>query len=202
MSTTHKIFLIGGAPTIGKTYLAERLSLAVGLPWLSTDIVRSLMQKVARKDDYPALFYPPTAVARDYLEKNSSEQIVVDQNKESVAVWQGVTAILENPYPWEGFIIEGVAVLPEFVVANEKQADWQTVFLYDDREERIRQTIFTRGLWDDADKYADELKEKEVAWVMLFNDFIKREAKKYGFPLIEYRDDNSHWDKVLSLFNI
>lgn len=39
-------------------------------------------------------------------------------------------------------------------------------------------------LWDDAEKYPDDVKEKEVEWVIEFNNFIKRESKKYRLPVI------------------
>jgi len=170
------------------------------LPWISTDTIRSLMQKVVRKEDYPALFYPPISEAENYLKNNTPQQIIDDQNKESVDVWQGVETILKNPYPWESFILEGVAILPEFV--NRIISGFNNlmpIFLYEDREERIRGVVLKRGLWDDADKYSDELKEKEVSWVILFNKFIKEEAIKYKFPLVEYKDDGSHFEEVKSL---
>ena len=190
---TEKVFLIGGAPVVGKTSLARKLSEDVGLPWISTDTIRSLMQRVVRKEDYPALFYPSMSQAKDYLADHGPKEIIDDQNSESLAVWQGVQGILGSDYPWKSYIIEGVAVLPKLV--NEAMGHVDNIcpmFLYEDRKERIRKVIFERGLWDDADKCSNELKEKEVSWVVMFNKFIKEEAAAYGFPLIEYKDNGSH----------
>ncbi len=193
----NKIILIGGAPTIGKTYLANKLSRDIKLPWISTDIIRGLMQKVVRKEDYPALFYPPMSIAKEYLEKHTPKEIMNDQNKESIVVWRGVQGILDDGYPWESYIVEGVAILPGFVYkAMDKSKCILPIFLYEDREDRIREVIFKRGLWDDADKYSDKLKEKEVSWVALFNKFIKRETSKYGLPIVRYRDDGSHFKEI------
>lgn len=193
----EKIILIGGAPVVGKTCLATKLSKETDLPWISTDAIRTLMQKVVRKEDYPALFYPPMSEAENYLKNNTSQQIIDDQNKESVDVWHGVETILKNPYPWESFILEGVAILPKFISeAMDSFNNIYPVFLYEDREERIRKLIFERGLWDDAEKYSDRLKEKGVSWVVLFNKFIKEEAIKYHFPLVKCKDDGSHFEEV------
>jgi 2-phosphoglycerate kinase len=125
---------------------------------------------------------------------------LVDQNNESAAVWKGVLALLKTDYSWNSFIVEGVAVLPEFVAAAMKDVEGlRPIFLYEDRPDRIREVVFKRGLWDDADKYDDDLKAKEIEWVVLFNDFIKGEAAKYGFSLVQYKDDGSHFDEIKKL---
>ncbi len=41
----ERIILIGGAPTVGKTFIAKELSKKLFLPWISTDTIRSLMQE-------------------------------------------------------------------------------------------------------------------------------------------------------------
>jgi 2-phosphoglycerate kinase len=195
-----KIILIGGAPVVGKTSLAKKLSEEAGLPWISTDTIRSIMQKTVRKEDYPDLFYPPASKAKEYLESHGPKEIMDGQNKESLAVWQGAQGILSEN---NSYIIEGVAVLPKLVKEAIKKIDLICpVFLYEDREERIRQVVFKRELWSAADKDSDELKEKEIAWIILFNKFIKKEAVKYGFSLVEYKDDGSHFKKIRSLLKI
>lgn len=199
----NKIFLIGGAPTAGKTNATQKLAEALSLPWISTDVIRSIMIKTVKKEDYPDLFYTTTANAENYLAGHSVEEIVADQNKESFSVWRGVETFIDARYSgdWDSCIIEGIAVLPSLVHEARSRVDWiYPVFLYEDREERIREVIFTRGLWDDADKYSDEVKEKEVLWVIAFNKFIKEEATKYGFPLVQYQDDGSHLEEIKKLF--
>ena len=69
----------------------------------------------------------------------------------------------------------------------------------DDNVERVRKTIFTRGLWDDADKYNDDVKEKEVEWVVEFNNYIIKESKKYSFPVVKIGDRRKYIDKIKEL---
>lgn len=52
----RKIILIGGAPTVGRSTMAKFLSERLGIPWISTDQTRAIMQAVVSKDAYPALF--------------------------------------------------------------------------------------------------------------------------------------------------
>jgi len=36
-----KIILIGGAPTAGKSYVAEKIAKELGIPWISTDTIEN-----------------------------------------------------------------------------------------------------------------------------------------------------------------
>lgn len=195
----HTILLIGGAPTTGKSYTAQKIAKYLRLPWISTDSIREQMRKIVRPKDYPALFEhadATAAIAVEYLSKNSAEHIVQQQNKESTDVWEGVKALIDSD-PWESFIIEGVAILPHLVSqlqASNKKI--KVVFLIDENIERIRKTIFTRGLWDVADKYPDSVKEREVEWVLAFNDYIIREAKKYGYKIVRIGDRKKYLQRI------
>ncbi len=179
--------LIGGAPGTGKSYLARRIGEEVKLPWISTDSVREMMRELVRKEDYPELFHFSNDVgAEKYLSTHTPEQIVDSQNRESIGVWKGIEAIISTDYVWKDFIIEGIAVLPELVSSlSEEKVAAMTVFLVDDNKERIRNMVYKRGVWDDAGKYPDEVKEVEVEWVGLFNSWLRKEAEKYGFDIQE-----------------
>jgi 2-phosphoglycerate kinase len=199
----EKVVLIGGSPTAGKSYTARKIAEKLKLPWISTDTIREQMREIVRKEDYPRLFFHSGAdsnMALKYLSKNTAKEIVKNQNQESVDVWKATKAIIETDYVWGSFIIEGVAILPklikEFVSKNKKVV---ALFLIDEDIERIRKTIFTRGLWDDAKKYPDKVKEKEVEWVIAFNNYIKKEAKKHGYPVINVGDRNDYLKEIIDL---
>lgn len=199
----NKIILIGGSPTAGKSYTARKIAESLKLPWISTDTIRGQMRKIVKKEDFPKLFFYSEAtpeMAVEYLSKNSAEKIVKHVNDESMDVWKSVKSLIETDYAWGSFIIEGVAILPHLVEKlSIKNKDIKVIFLVDDDEERVRKTIFTRGLWDDADKYSDSVKEKEVEWVMAFNKYITKEAKKYNFPIINIGDRKKYINQVKEL---
>ncbi len=201
----NKILLIGGSPTAGKSYTARKIAESLKLPWISTDTIREQMRKIVREKDFPNLFVLSEAtpeMAVKFLSKNSAKEIVKHQNDESIDVWKGVKALIETDYVWGSFIVEGVSVLPnlakELSVKNKKI---KVVFLIDDNVERIRKTIFTRGLWDDAEKYPDSVKEKEVEWVIEFNNYIIRESKKYDFSVVKIGDRKQYINKIKKRFN-
>ncbi len=199
----NKIILIGGPPTVGKSYTARKIAGLFGIPWISTDTVREQMRKIVKEEDFPNLFLHSDAtseMAVNFLSSKSAKEIVMHQNTESIDVWEGVSALIKTDYVWGDFIVEGVAVLPNLVkelsVENKKMIP---IFLIDDNVERIRKTIFTRGLWDDAEKYPDSVKEKEVEWVLEFNNYIIRESKKYDFPVVEITDQKRYISKIEKL---
>ena len=74
-----KIFLIGGSPTAGKSYIAKKIAKKLGIPWISTDTIREQMRQLVRKEDYPELFLHVKATPEmgvNFLTKNSAKKIV------------------------------------------------------------------------------------------------------------------------------
>ena len=180
----NKIILIGGAPTVGKSFITRKASEKLKLPWISTDGIREMMRKVVRREDLPDLFsfYDKEIKAESYLSTHTPQQIVDSQNAESRDVWRGVKAIIDTDYVWKDYIIEGVAIIPELVKRIDiSKHNIKPIFLIDENEERVKEVVYKRGLWDKADTYSDNVKEIEVQWVSLFNEYIKSEAKKYGY---------------------
>ncbi len=199
---SKRVILIGGAPTVGKSYLARKLAESLNLPWISTDTIREQMRKLVRKEDYPALFdfSEPAITAEKFLTENTSEEVVQSQNEESLEVWKGVEALVETDYVWRSFIVEGVAILPAPVAKlTKKNKNVKGIFMVDEDRKRIREIIYTRGLWDEADKYPDSVKEKELEWVLEFNEYIKEECRKFNLPVIYVGDRNSYVEEVKSL---
>jgi len=198
-----KIILIGGSPTAGKSFTARKLAELLKIPWISTDTIRGQMREIVRKRDFPNLFLFSEATPKmtvDFLLNKSATEIVKHQNNESADVWKGVEALIKTDYVWGDFIIEGVAILPHLVKKiSIKNKVIKVVFLVDDNIERIRKTIFTRGLWDDANKYPDNVKEKEVEWVIEFNKYIIRESRKFGFPIVKVKNRKKYFDEIKKL---
>lgn len=190
----NKTVLIGGAPTVGKSFFTRQIAEALKLPWISTDTIRDVMRKLVNPEDYKELFYfaDKNILAETYLNTHTPQQIVDSQNAESEEVWTGVKAFLETDYVWKQYIVEGVAIIPKLVAKLDKTKYFiKPIFLVDENEDRIREVVYTRGLWDDAKSYPDSVKEVEVKWAMLFNEYIKSEASKYGFKYYSIIDRDS-----------
>lgn len=180
----NKVVLIGGAPTNGKSYIARKLGEELKLPWISTDTMLEAMREILKQEDHPALFdfQGKGASAEDYLSSHTPQQIVDSVITENIALWKVAKAFIETDYVWEKFVVEGVAVMPSLVAELDKEkAEILPIFIVDEDEERVKSVVYTRGLWDEANTYSDDVKPIEVEWAMLYSQYLKKECQKYGF---------------------
>lgn len=203
MKKNNEIYLIGGAPTVGKSTIAKKLSKKFGLPWISTDQMREFMTGIVRKKDYPYLFHDQKYTAEKYLKTFTPKQIVKNQNNESIDVWKGVKVFIKEDWLWESFIIEGIAILPKFVYQTfGKNKNIRPIFLIDEDADKIKKVVYTRGLWDDAHKYSDDVKEVEIKWALLFSHWLKKEALKYNYPVIEMSKNKNDFKKICNTLRL
>lgn len=188
----RKIILIGGAPTVGKSTMAGLLSKRLDLPWISTDQTREIMRVMANKRDYPKLYNVDGHDAVSFLTTFSPQEIADMEFEQGIAAWPGNKKLIEDDYTWrQGFIVEGVNILPELIPTLETSSDIRPVFLIDDSEERMREVVFGRGLWADAHTYPDDVKEKEVEWAVLFSQKLEQSAREHGYPVVKIEKDST-----------
>jgi 2-phosphoglycerate kinase len=202
----NKIFyLIGGAPTTGKSTVAKLLAKELSLPWISTDQLREIVKPYGDKNRFPTLYDTANLTAEEFLSMYSAEQIAEMGFKQGDDVWPAVKGLLNNKSDWQrGGIVEGVNILPH-LVAEENYVNKEKVkpiFLVDLDRERMTQVVYTRGLYDDADKYSDDVKDTEVEWAMIFAQRLKKEAEKYGFPCVEISKTESDIDAIMRVLKI
>jgi len=60
--SSHVLYLVGGPPRVGKSALAQRLLTADGIPWLPTDVLRTVLRRVLPELD--AVDQDPVDAAR------------------------------------------------------------------------------------------------------------------------------------------
>ena len=199
----RRIILIGGAPTAGKSTLAEQVAKHFELPWISTDQIRTIMRKVANPVDRPKLFNPDGYTKEGFLREFSADEIVRIEFDQSEAVWTGASAFIKQEWTWtRGFVVEGVNILPHLVARDfVDDPQVQALFLVDEHLERIRRVIYTRGLAGAANSYSDDVKDREVEWVTLFSQRLRADAAKYGYPLVEVQKSAADLDAVLAVLH-
>lgn len=175
-----KIILIGGVPCIGKSTVAEKLSKELNTNLISTDTIRSLLRVFSKEDNYRSLHFFVHQEAKKYLPNTNVNGIIKDYIKESKAVWFGVKRIIKgNRYNKIG-IIEGVANLP-ILCKRSRMKNILPIFLYFDKENIIKDNLFSRGLWGKSKK----LKEYELKYLIEFNKYIIETAQKYNYDCID-----------------
>ncbi|TXG76225.1 hypothetical protein E6P97_03865 [Patescibacteria group bacterium] len=186
-----KVILIGGAPGAGKSTLAKEIALARGVNWISTDQIRTIMQKAANKELNPDLFI-------DANTGKSAKESTELELKKAKAVWKGVAEFIEHNNPWEGCVIEGTAILPHLVARDlNDRPDVLSVFVVQS-EKTIKQVIAERSKNPWINTKTLEQQEKKVEQTVLFGSFIKQEANRHGFMLYELSGFADRYDELIA----
>jgi 2-phosphoglycerate kinase len=110
------IYLIGGSPRVGKTKLVNYVVREHPMHAVSTDAIRYMLRRTVPKEAIsPDIFIH---FKTDVLEtwSKGSEALIEEQNRQSKALWPFIREFI-NSYQEDGIdlIVEGVAILPEFV---------------------------------------------------------------------------------------
>lgn len=173
----NKIILIGGAEGTGKSTLAEQLSKHFGIPWFSTDQIRTIVH---------------TRMSEE--EKENKEELYE-------AVWKGVKALVDRPFPWEkGGVIEGTGILPELVARYLKEnPNIKVIFLVQEDKNKIAEIISERSKLPWIKTKSEEQKKQKTEMLTDFNKKIVDEAKRFEFPFIVAHSENTFSDVLATL---
>jgi 2-phosphoglycerate kinase len=197
-----QIILIGGMPTAGKSTIALALSKHLGLPWISTDQIGTVMRAAASRASHHDLF---TWHDRDdfrYLDELTASEIADGEFAKGEAVWPGVRKLIYEDYTWaDGFIVEGDDVLPHLVSRDLCDARHvRAVFIGDHDIERVRKAVLARNFaGDDAGAHPDEVKDREIGWILDYGEKLKNQARAHRMPWVEVQKDEHDLTRVLDV---
>ena len=195
-----KIILIGGAPAVGKSYLAQQLSLKLGIPWISTSDVNSLMARPKEEGEAVVEFDSEGQTPQQLLRKLTPQENLEQQNRENEGVWKDVFSFIKLNDLWDSYIIEGVAVLPHLIARDlGKRSDIHPLFLLDKDEARLRNVVKMKPVWEYSRGYAGRAKKLDLEYVLLFNSWLREQLKKYPFPSIELSEETMSLAAVLKI---
>jgi 2-phosphoglycerate kinase len=197
-------YLIGGAPTVGKSTIAAALAARLNLPWISTDQIRDIMRTVADRRAHPKLFNPEGCDAGNLFDAFSTEQLVEIEVGQGEAAWTGIKMLIERDYTWpQGFVVEGVNLLPHLIARDfEGASEVRAVFVTDSQPARMRAVIFARGIWDEAGRYPDSVKDKELDWVLAYDAWLKQQATAHGFRVVPLEKDDQDLGRILEALEL
>lgn len=199
----REVILIGGMPTAGKSVMAAKLARHFDVPWISTDQIRTIMKSVASPAKYPLLFDTHGMTAEQYFATFSVEEIAQNEFEQANEVWAGITAFIDKNSDWRnGFIVEGVNIIPNLVKQSYgDNREVKALFISDSDDAHIEKVVYGRGLYEDAKKYSDALKPKEIEWVKLFDKMIRDDAASSGYNVVDIAKDEIDIAKILSLLS-
>lgn len=168
------MYLLGGAPRVGKTILAQRLCTTLKVGWISTDLLMDLLRVAnapGRKMKWDAAPGAITAHAEwffPYLER---------------FVW-GVSSFADH------YVIEGVDFLPAQVTQLSTHYPIRAVFLGCSRMTLEDFTQFpgrSKGYATLPEAQRRQIVEDVPRW----SAFIRQEAERLGYPYVDMVGDFS-----------
>ncbi len=196
----REIILIWWAPTTWKSTLTKKISKKLWFPYISTDTIRNILKIYADKEKEKWLFLPKGyETATKFLNHFSPQEISDMEFEEWKYVWPWIMEFINNNNAYRSWIIiEWVWITPELI---KKNILWLKqcfpIFIFDNDDNRTKNVIYNRWLFEAAKNYSDSLKEKEIEWVKIFTKRIKKECKEYNIKCIEIEKKDSDTDKII-----
>ncbi|MEM7532256.1 MAG: hypothetical protein AAF639_08770 [Chloroflexota bacterium] len=165
------IYLIGGAPRVGKTTLTQRVAANLGIGWISTDLLMEQLRVMNVEGIKTKWDADPTAItaAADWFYPCLER-----------FVW-GVQSLADS------YVIEGVDFLPAHVGQLAAKYPVSAVFLGCTTMTRTRFDQFP-GCSKGYANLPDEMKDQIVHDVPLWSAFIQQEAERAGYPYVDMSD--------------
>ena len=190
------IFLLGGAPRVGKSIISSEIRQKHAVSVVSTDTLSAVLENALSPEATPDLFvfsrfYEMPVADRVKLMVNDPAELIDYVRRESRVVWKAVeTFIRREEDEGRDALIEGAAVLPELVNQLE-DIPYRVVFIGNQGSKHK----------ENIKKYAEEnehdwmrgVSDQYVCAFALFVErmsaFIEQETKKYGFEYIEMDEE-------------
>ena len=168
------IYLIGGAPRVGKTTLTQRIVAQMGIGWVSTDALMTLL-RAKEVEGVPNEWNadPEAIIATADWFFPCLEQFI----------WS-VSSLAEH------YIIEGVNFLPTHVKTLSEKYPVRTVFLGCANLTLERFDQFP-GHSKGYAQLPEKMRRRIVHDVPLWSNFIQKEAIAFNYPYIDTSDNFS-----------
>jgi 2-phosphoglycerate kinase len=182
---SQTIYLIGGAPRLGKSLVAAQLMKETGFPWLATDALSSAILPFRSLWDEENLL-PTTEAVRLELQ-------------DSVSLEKPLRSFLDYYiHSKQDCIVEGIHLLPATIHqwGNEHCANLRCIFLLSNDAKQI-----LKGIADhqEPSNWLSDASEKVLRGVADFtvtlSKYFETEAEKYHLPVF-YRTNDFERDKI------
>lgn len=165
------IYLIGGAPRVGKSILCQKVAAQLKCGWISTDLLVPLLLKhdAGIKNEWDASPEAITTVADWFFP-------YLDQ-----FVW-GMGSMAEN------YVIEGVGFLPAQVVQLAAKYAIRSVFIGCSTMTHDRFDQFP-GHSPGYARLPEDMRRQFAGDIPRWSAFIRQEAERFGCPYVDMLDD-------------
>ena len=107
------VFLIGGAPGVGKTTLGRALATRVDATSLTADDLLTAAKAVTTPKSHPGLHVMTVVNSIEYFTTSSVEQLAVDATVQHEATWPAIETVIRKRAAWgHPIVIDGWFLRP------------------------------------------------------------------------------------------
>jgi 2-phosphoglycerate kinase len=170
------VFLIGGAPGVGKTTLGCALAAKLGISSVTIDDLMTVAQTVTTPETHPGLHVMRKVPYLEYFTNSSVDQLETDANVQHAAAWPFVKNLILKHGVWapSPIVIDGWHLRPGKVAELKLDNVWSGWIVISPSVliEREKKNL----KWLQGSSSPERMHENFLARSLWFNDLIKEEA--------------------------
>jgi len=200
-NTQWRVLLLGGASGSGKSTVAERLGLRLGIPWLQVDDFRLALQysRVSLPENTEALYFlERTSEVWHLSPKRLCDALIAVSEVMAPAIDIVVRNHVDTDAPC---LIEGDGILPSLLARSgvrerAKRGLVRAVFLVEPDEDTILSNFAAPARHDPGLAAGDLRTEARAKW--LYGQWLRAEAAANDVPVVEPRPWVTLPDRILA----
>lgn len=184
------LYLIAGAPRTGKSILSRMLMDKLGVPWLSTDVMRSVIRDVTPEGERAQKFPFTGFTSNDQLSSVELQNMVQWQITEAESLQVAIESFSKHQLGVrDPQILEGVHLLPKhvraFLDSKDKNDVIRTVFVLSlDKEKQLQSMKSNTSHFDWLSGASENTFDAVAQFVVAYSQWLKQECDKYQLPYV------------------
>lgn len=185
------VFLIGGAPGVGKTTLGCALAAKLRIASVTIDDLLTVAQTVTTPETHPGLHVMRKVPHLEYFTNSSVDQLKADANVLHEASWPLVRSVILKHAEWapSPIVIDGWHLRPGMVAELNLHNVWSgwIVITPSVLVQREKNNI----KWLQGSSNPERMLENFLARSLWYNDLIKEQASKLQMNILPQAGDAS-----------
>jgi 2-phosphoglycerate kinase len=195
------IYLIGGAPKVGKTTVAKNLRERHSALSISTDAIRALVFEITQpslRADLLPCCVPVTEIGDQF--ERSVDDWVKSQLREAQTLFPSIIALINYHIRiGEDLILEGVHLVPALVgelLKSNSSADLKTILISARDEVTVLNGFHSKTMgFNWLSRLSEETVKKVAQCVVAYSALLERQAQTLGIKTFQ-RTDKFDFDVV------
>ena len=204
----NMIYLIGGAPRTGKSIISNLLMRELSIPWLSSDVLRTVIHDVTPLQEQAVKFPYGGFTSADQLTQMQVKQMVDWQITETNSLQTCINSFIRHQIGVrDNQILEGVHILPQQVrtLMDDPTCKNQirAVFIVsDDTSIQVEAMRRNTSHFDRLEGASEETSKSVANFVIAYGKWIRAECEKYRLMCVvrqgNFEHENSEILKILT----